>query len=127
MKHTRIMQALAAAVLLFVAVGALAADKGNRTTVTVYDPVMVNGKTLTPGDYNVTWEGSGPDVQVSFLQGKKVVATASAKIEPRDVEYGNTAIVTKRDGNGLDLVEIRPGGKKQALALGGSENASGQQ
>jgi hypothetical protein len=127
MKYTRTMQALTAAILLLFAVSALAVDKGNKTTVTVIDPVMVNGKTLTPGDYTVTWEGSGSDVQVSFLHGKKVVATASAKIEPRDVAYDNTAYVTKKDGNGLDLVEIRPEGKKEALALSGSETASGQQ
>ena len=127
MKHMKTMQALAAVLLLLFAVSALAADKGNKTTVTVLDPVMLNGKMLAPGDYTVTWEGSGSDVQVSFLRGKKVVATASAKVESRDVAYGSTAYVTKKDGSGLDLVEIRPEGKKQALALSGSETASGQQ
>ncbi|HYX67877.1 MAG TPA: hypothetical protein VE825_01990 [Terriglobales bacterium] len=127
MKYTKTMQALAAALLLLFAVSALAADKGNKTTVTVLDPVMVNGKTLTPGDYTVTWEGSGSDVQVSFLRGKKVVATASAKIETRGVAYSNTAYVTRKDGSGLALVEIRPEGRNQALALSGSETASGQQ
>lgn len=126
MKHTKTMLTLAALLLLF-AVTALAADKGNKTKVTVIDPVMVNGKTLAPGDYTVTWDGSGSDVQVSFLRGKKVVVTAAAKVEPRDVAYGNTAYVTKKDGNGLDLIEIRPEGRKQALALSGSESATGQQ
>jgi len=127
MKFTRTMQALAVVVLLLFAGSVLAADKGNQTRVTVLDPVMVNGKTLAPGEYKVTWEGSGSDVQVTFLQGKKVVATASAKVQPRDVAYDNTALVTRRDGNGLNLIEIRPQGRKEALALSGSESASGQQ
>ena len=127
MKHMKTMQVLAAALLLLLAVSALAADKSNKAKVTVLDPVMVNGTTLAPGDYTVTWEGSGTDVQVTFLRGKKVVATAAAKVESRDVAYGNTAYVTKKDGSGLDLIEIRPEGKKQALALSGSETAAGQQ
>lgn len=120
MKYSNTMRALVAAMSLLFATGALAAGKGNKTSVTVPGPVMVNGKTLAPGEYKVTWEGSGSDVQVTFLQGKKVVATASARIEPRDFAYSSTAIVTKQDGNGLDLVEIRPQGMREALTLGGS-------
>lgn len=127
MKYARTMQVFAAAILLLVAGSALAADKGNQTKVTVLDPVMVNGTTLAPGEYKVTWEGSGGEVQVTFLQGKKVVATAQAKVQARDVAYENTALVTKQDGKGLDLVEIRPQGRKEALALGGSESAKVQQ
>lgn len=127
MKHRRTVQGLALSILLLVAASALAADKGNATKMTVLDPVMVNGTTLAPGDYKVTWDGSGADVQVTILQGKKVVATVPAKLEPRDVAYGNTAIVTQHDGNGLDLVEIRPQGRKEALALGGAQSAKVQQ
>ena len=127
MKCRRTIQVLAAALFLLAAMSALAADKGNKAKVTVLDPVMVNGKTLAAGEYTVTWEGSGSDVQVSFLRGKKVVATASAKVQPRDVAYDSTAYVTKKDGSGVALIEIRPEGRKEALQLGGSEVASGQQ
>lgn len=126
MKFPKTMQALAVVVLMLFAVSTLAA-KSNRTTVTVSDPVMVNGKTLASGQYTVTWEGSGDQVQVSFLQGKKVVATASAKLVQADVAYDSSALITKQDGNGLNLVAIQPRGSKQSLALSGSESMSGQQ
>lgn len=127
MKCTKIAQTVAAALVLLMAAGAWAADKGNSTTVRIFDAVMVNGKTLAPGDYKVTWEGSGSEVQVSFLQGKTVAATATAKVVPQDSANERTATVTKQDGKGLDLLEIRPQGKKEALRLGESGSSMGQQ
>ncbi len=127
MKCAKKIQAIAVAIVLLVAASALAADKGNSTTVKIFDPVVVNGKTLVPGDYKVTWEGSGSEVQVSFLQGKAVVATAAAKIVPEDSANEQTATVTRQDGKGLDLIEIRPQGKKEVLRLGESAGMSGQQ
>lgn len=126
MKYPKMAQAAAVALVLLVAASALAAGKGNSTTVKLFDPVMVNGKTLAPGDYKVTWEGSGSDVQVSFLQGKTVVATAAAKIVPEDSANEKTATVTRQDGKGVDLIEIRPQGKKAVLRLGESAGTMGQ-
>jgi hypothetical protein len=125
MKRTKTVQAVAVAILLLAA-GAWAANKGNSTTVKIFDPVMVNGKALAPGEYKVTWEGSGPEVQVSFLQGKTVAATATAKIVPQDSANDRTATITRQDGKGLDLLEIRPQGKKEALRLGESGSTMGQ-
>jgi hypothetical protein len=46
--------------------------------VTFVDPVTVGGTVLKPATYTVVWSGSGPQVDVSFMRGNKVVATASA-------------------------------------------------
>jgi len=35
---------------------------------------------LAPGTYQLTWEGTGDNVQVNALQHGKIVATASAKL-----------------------------------------------
>ena len=43
-------------------------------------PVTVAGSQLAPGQYKLTWEGTGPDVTVKFAEGKNVVATAPAKL-----------------------------------------------
>jgi hypothetical protein len=42
--------------------------------------VEVAGTQLTPGDYKLIWEGNGPDITVSFAEGKKTVATAAATL-----------------------------------------------
>jgi hypothetical protein len=58
---------------------ALAADK-NSASVQIAQPVTVAGAQLAPGNYRLVWEGNGPDVTVTFLEGKKTVATAPAKL-----------------------------------------------
>ena len=49
---------------------ALAAEKGSMK---LYDPTLVNGVQLSPGDYALQWDGTGNNLQVQILQGKKVV------------------------------------------------------
>lgn len=53
----------------------------NSKKVTIATPVQVGSTTLQPGDYNVSWTGSGPSVNVTFAKGKKQVANAPAKLE----------------------------------------------
>ena len=43
-------------------------------------PVNVAGTQLAPGQYKLTWEGSGQDVTVSFAEGNKAIATVPAKL-----------------------------------------------
>lgn len=52
----------------------------NSQTVTVTTAVKAGSTTLSPGDYDLTWTGSGPDTQVTFMQRKKVVVTLPAKL-----------------------------------------------
>lgn len=66
------------AMLLF-PVLSFAADK-NSTKVQFDQPTKVAGTQLAPGQYRLTWEGNGPDVTVTFLDGKKTVATAPARL-----------------------------------------------
>lgn len=42
--------------------------------------VTVAGTQLAPGQYKLTWEGSGANVTVFFAKGKKTIATAPAKL-----------------------------------------------
>lgn len=52
-------------------------DSGN---VELSQPVEVAGTQLAPGQYKLTWEGSGPNVTVNFAEGKKTIATLPAKL-----------------------------------------------
>ena len=70
---------LAAVMALFVPSLAFAGSR-NSASLTLDQPVTVAGTQLAPGQYKLTWEGSGPDVTVSFAESKKAVATTSAKL-----------------------------------------------
>ena len=71
----------AAAIVFLVPVMAFAAQK-NSATVQFDQAVMVADTQIAAGQYKVSWEGSGPDVTVSFADGNnKTVLTALAKFQ----------------------------------------------
>jgi hypothetical protein len=65
--------------MLLVPTLTFAADK-KSANVTIDQPVKVAGTQLAPGQYRMTWDGTGSDVNVAFLKGKTTVATAPAKL-----------------------------------------------
>jgi hypothetical protein len=67
------------AIVLLIPAMAFAKPK-DSANIDLNQPVTVAGTHLAPGQYKVTWEGAGPDVKVSFTEGKKTLATASAKL-----------------------------------------------
>ena len=52
----------------------------NSANIELDQPVTIAGTQLAPGQYKLIWEGNGPNVNVSFVEGKKTVATAPAKL-----------------------------------------------
>ena len=101
---------------LLLATSAFAANKG---TLSVQEPVTVNGTQLAPGDYKVQWDGNGPAVELSITQGKKVVAKVPAHMVNLETPAENDAAVVKNNGDGTkSLSEVRLSGKKFSLALG---------
>ena len=64
-----------------------AAFAGNKGSLIIRERVDVAGQQLAPGEYQVRWNGSGSDVQVSFMQGKKEVIKTAAKIVPLYRKY----------------------------------------
>jgi hypothetical protein len=89
-------------------------------------PVQLNGTQLKPGDYKVTWEGTGPEVTVSVLKGKEVVAKTSAHLKDLDKNGASDATVLQKNADGsTSLNGIRFGGKKVALEFAEETAASG--
>jgi hypothetical protein len=84
------------ALMLMAAVALLAAPK-NSANVTLTETVTVNGASLPPGDYHVVWQGTGPSVEATILQGKKVLASAPATLVDAKSEYDGA--VETSDGN----------------------------
>ena len=79
-------------------------------------PVQLNGTQIQSGDYKVTWEGTGSDVNVSILKGKDVVAKAPAQVKELSNKFGSdAALLQKRDGAASALTGIRFAGKTFAI------------
>ena len=116
MKFSNTSKGLLLGLALLLATSAFAANKGS---LQVSDTVNVSGKSLAAGEYNVKWEGSGPNVELNILQGKKVVATIPARLIDLDRSApGNTSVIKRNEDGSKTLSEIRFAGKKYALALG---------
>jgi hypothetical protein len=110
-------------VLGLVLVLASSAFAGTKANLQLVSPVTLNGTTLKPGDYKVQWEGSGPNVEVSIIQGKNVVAKAPARVVELQTAAANDAAVTQKNDSGPNtLAGIRFQGKKLALELGAASD-----
>jgi hypothetical protein len=116
MKLSMISKGLLLGLALVVASSAFAANKGS---LQVQEPFTVSGQQLPAGDYQVKWDGSGSNVQLSILKGRKVVATSPARVmELKDSASQDSAVVRRNDDGSHSLSEIRFSGKKYVLAIG---------
>ncbi len=89
-------------------------------------PVQLNGTQIKPGDYKVTWEGAGPEVTVSVLKGKEVVAKTSAHLKELTKNGDSDATVLQKNADGsTSLNGIRFGGKKVTLEFAEETAAAG--
>jgi YD repeat-containing protein len=99
---------------------ATSAFAANKASFRLMQPTDVAGKQLPAGDYNVQWDGSGNSVQVNITQGKKQVASTTAKVVQmqKPASDSNALINTTPDG-GRSLAQLRFRGKTFALDLTG--------
>jgi len=110
------------ALALFSGVNALAKDS---RTLTLQHAASLNGKQLTPGKYQVSWETHSPEATVTFTKKRNVVATAEGRLVERPDKFEADAIVYANNPDGTSsIVEIRFGGTNQALTFGDSSPTS---
>ena len=111
---------------LALAGSAFAGSGSHKESFQIGTDAQVNGKQLPAGDYEARWEGSGPTVQVSITQGKKVVATVPAQVVVLDKNSSASETEIKNSANGdREITALRFSGKKYALEFG-SESAKAQ-
>jgi hypothetical protein len=121
MKRNNLAKCIVLGLAVLIATAAFASNKGS---LHVQEAVEVNGQQLPAGTYQLRWEGTGSDVQLSFMQGKKEIAKTTAKvIELNQASSYDSAVIDRSSGK-ASVSEIRFSGKKSALALGGSDRAS---
>jgi hypothetical protein len=102
---------------------ASSAFASNKGSLQVREPFEVAGQQLAPGNYQVRWDGTGSNVEVSFMQGKKEVAKVSAKVVALDKAYDYDSAVVDHASGKATVSEVRFAGKKYALAIGATEKA----
>ena len=121
MKFATISKSIFLGTALLLASTAFAGTKAN---LQITSPTNVNGTRLQPGDYKVEWDGAGPNVEVSILKGKNVVAKVPAHVVDLSTPAANSAAVVKANGDGTsNLSGVRFEGKKFALEFGeGNDN-----
>ena len=91
---------VAAIVTLMLSV-AVAAPR-NKTTIHFWEPTTVGSVVLQPGQYTVVWDGAGPDVKVSFSQGKETITTVPATLEAAENPF--TSFTTRPQESGVPLL-----------------------
>jgi len=118
------LNTLAKTIVLGVAVllasTAFAANKG---TMQVRESVEVNGQQLPAGVYQLRWDGTGSNVEVRFMQGKKEVAKTTAKLVSLDQASDFDSAVIDRASGKAAVSQVRFAGKKYSLAIGATDKA----
>ncbi len=108
---------------LLLSTSLFAASSGS---LNVTQPIQLNGTQLKPGSYKVTWEGTGPEVTVSVMKGKEVVAKVPAHVKELDKNSGSDATLLQKNADGsTSLNGIRFSGKKIALEFAEDTAAAG--
>ncbi len=111
MKFATVSKSLILGLALLLASSAFAATKGS---LHLSSPATVNGTALKPGEYNLRWEGTGPSVDVSIMQGNKVVAKVPARVVDLNAPAAYDAVLITQGA----LTGARFEGKKFALEIG---------
>lgn len=123
MKFATVSKSVVMGLALLLASGAFA---GTKADLVLNNPTTLNGTKLKAGEYKLEWDGTGPNVEVSVLQGKKVVAKVPAKLVDLSTPSQNNAAVVTQNGDGTtSLAGVRFQGKKFSLELG--ESSEGMQ
>jgi hypothetical protein len=121
MTFATVSKSLVLGLALLLASSAFAATKGS---LQLSSPVTLNGTQLKAGDYKVEWDGSGPNVEISILKGKNVIAKVPAHVVELQAPANNDAAVTRLNASGPStLAGLRFRGKKTALEFGEATDA----
>jgi hypothetical protein len=119
MKLSTMCKNLLPGLALLLATSVFAANNVNKGSFEVFEPITVSGHQLAPGQYKLTWDGTGSSVELMILSHGKVVATVPAQlVELSQAGQNNATESRKNDDGSQSLTQIDFAGKKYALAFG---------
>lgn len=111
------------AVLLVGALTAVAAfAKVHKNRVTFDNDMKVNGTLVKKGSYEVRFDDETG--KLSIVKSGKVVAEATAKVEPRDKKADNFQLRSTTSGNELQLTGVTFGGSDKDIVISNSGGTS---
>ena len=117
MRLAKLTRVLVPVLVLALTATAFAGASGSAN-IKLFGAAQLNGKSLAAGEYKVKWETNSPEANVTFLQGKKELATARAKLVDRNQASRENAVVTRANPDGSEtIIEIRFEGKKSVLVF----------
>ena len=96
---------LGTVVLALLSVSGWANDK-MKANIEIDQTVHVGSTPLAAGRYKMTWTESGSNDEVTFSQGKKVIATAPAQVTHEPSGYPGPALIINRASNTLTGVQL---------------------
>lgn len=99
----------------FASIALAVASAATSYNVTFYEPVMVNGSELKPGDYKVELK----DKSAIIKQGK-TVTEAPVTVQNDGQKFQKTAVRM----NGMQIEEIRIGGTNTRIVFDKTSNAT---
>jgi len=121
MKWNQVVKSVVLGLAVLLATSAFASNKGS---LHLLEASQVSGQQLPAGEYQLRWDGTGSNVAVSILQGKKEVAKTTAKVidlnQPSEID----SVTVDRSGATPSLLEIHFSGKKYALRIEGADNGA---
>jgi hypothetical protein len=103
MKVSKFM--LSTVVLVLLSVSAWAGDK-MKANIQIDQTLHVGSTQLAPGAYKMTWTESGSNAEVTFSQGKNVIATVPAHVTHERSGYDSPAVHTDISTSTLIGVEL---------------------
>lgn len=125
MKLSTMCKNLLPGLALLLATSAFAANNVNKGSFEVFEPITVSGHQLAPGQYKLTWDGTGSGVELMILSHGKLVATVPAQLlELSQAERDNATVSRTNDDGSQSLTRIDFAGKKYALAFGDESAAA---
>ena len=106
--------------------GLLPANNRYLGQLELSEPLTVSGHELTPGQYKLTWEGTGVEVQAMISMHGKLVATVPAHLTDLNQPQRDNAYVSRKNDDGSQsLTEVDFAGKKYALSFDNGPTATG--
>jgi hypothetical protein len=105
MKHLRYLALLS--IFAMLSSFSVFARNKNQQSVDIPDTVQVGSTQLKPGNYKMEWQGTGPDIQVTFLRDGKTVVTVPATLKTNDDQVTQDEIVTGSEDKTLREIDFR--------------------
>ena len=106
---------LAVSLLCLLSVGALAQGKDLREHVTFSENLLVNNTLVKKGEYLVKYNAQTG--QVSFMDGRKMVAQAKASVKVNDKKAESDVLYTKMTPAGEKLTGMKLGGQHEEITI----------